>query len=100
MRFLAVGCGLNKAPDGGLGVTGALPRRWLRVKQGGGCGLNKAPDGGPERELDIALVVCCPTRNWYAIKGCYETPTLKGHTLPSAVLVDVSNRIDDRLFRV
>ena len=34
VRFLAVGCGLNKtvaAP--GLGVAGTLPRRWLRVKQ-------------------------------------------------------------------
>jgi len=29
----------NKTPDGGLGVAGALPRRWLRVKQGGNCGL-------------------------------------------------------------
>ena len=50
----------NKTPDGGLGVAGALPRRWLRVKQvawrrdGGllvrflavGCGLNKSPGGG------------------------------------------------------
>ena len=33
VRFLAAGCGLNKMPDGGLGVAGTLPRRWLRVKQ-------------------------------------------------------------------
>jgi hypothetical protein len=33
VRFLAAGCGLNKTPDGGLGVAGTLPRRWLRVKQ-------------------------------------------------------------------
>ena len=60
VRFLAVGCGLNKSPGGWIGVAGALPRRWLRVKQVAwrwdrgllvrflavGCGLNKAPDGG------------------------------------------------------
>jgi hypothetical protein len=60
VRILAAGCGLNKSDGRGLGFAGALPRRWLRVKQDGwrwdrgllvrflavGCGLNKAPDGG------------------------------------------------------
>jgi len=46
VRFLAVGYGLNKTPDGGPGVIGALPRRWLRVKQDGGYGLNKTLAAG------------------------------------------------------
>ena len=39
VRFLAVGCGLNKSPGGGVG---GLLVRFLAV----GCGLNKSPGGG------------------------------------------------------
>jgi hypothetical protein len=61
VRFLAVGYGLNKTPDGGPGVIGALPRRWLRVKQDGGCGLNNTPDGGPG-------VIGALPRRWLRVK--------------------------------
>ena len=92
VRFLAVGCGLNSRLAAGWGFTGALPRRWLRVKQVAWWRV--------VQKQNIALVVRGPTRSWQAIKGCYENPILEGPPFSGGVLVDVMNRIDNRLFRV
>jgi hypothetical protein len=56
VRFLAAGCGLNKSDGRGLGFAGALPRRWLRVKQVGWRLV--------VQKQNIASVVRGPTRNW------------------------------------